>query len=154
MLGCFPLEPEAGLKVLQSERDFQASSLCTAPPSASELDEVLKVAAKRLHKSPGKDGVTNWMLVWGGKPTREALLNLYTRVWKEDTLPRQWSEAEISYLYKGDNKSKLDVTSYRPISLIPIIAKRDGVPIPPSFLTRVPTTHLARGVGYPPYNFP
>ena len=44
-------------------------------------------------------------------------------MWEEDTLPSQWGEAEISYLYKGDNKSKADVTSYRPISLIPIIAK-------------------------------
>ena len=110
---------EDGLAALQQAPQFQASPLCNTPPSANELHAVLKVASKRLHKSPGKDGVTNWMICWGGPD----VVHLYNRVWDEGSLPTQWNEAEISYLYKGGTKSKSEITSYRPISLIPIIAK-------------------------------
>ena len=45
--------------------DYGATRSDNEPPSAEEVREALKDAAKKLHKSPGTDGVCNWMLVWG-----------------------------------------------------------------------------------------
>ena len=52
-----------------------------------EVRDAITKAGKKLFKAPGPDGITNWMLVWGGKDVARALLHLYTGVWAEGTLP-------------------------------------------------------------------
>jgi len=76
----------------------------------------------KLHKAPGMDNVANWMLVWGGEGTVQMLTPLYKEVWNTAKMPTEWNKALVRYIYKGKG-SKLEVSNYRPISLLSVIAK-------------------------------
>ena len=92
------------------------------PITEGEVRKALKAHMAKLYKSPGPDGVMNWMLVWGGDAVVKALLALYTAVWESGVIPPQWAEAHVTYLYKGAGK-KSEISNYRPISLTSVIAK-------------------------------
>ena len=79
------------------------------------------VLRKQLHRSPGLDGITNWMVVFGREDVLTVLTALYERLWNSGELPASWDEARIKYLHK--KHSKLEVSNYRPISLISVLAK-------------------------------
>ena len=53
---------EAFREMEGEHRDFQSNNADSDAPSLEEVR-----AAIKLHKSPGMDGVCNWMLVWGGE---------------------------------------------------------------------------------------
>ena len=51
-----------------------------------------------------------------------ALTALFAATWKAEVMPTGWGVALIKYLYKGKG-SKREVSNYRPISLISVVAK-------------------------------
>ena len=75
----------------------------------------------RTFKSLGLDGVHAWMVVCGGQAAKGALVALYQNVWSSGKLPKAFHEARISYLHKKGRKT--EVSNYRPISLISVMAK-------------------------------
>ena len=91
-------------------------------PTVKETREAVVSLKSKLYKSAGPDMVTNWMLVWGGEPVIDVLQALFERAWNENSLPEQWCEATISYLYKGSGR-KTEISNYSPISLISVIGK-------------------------------
>ena len=50
-----------------------------------------------------------------------AVVALYQKVWSSGKLPKAWHEARIAYLHKKG--SKTEVSNYRSISLISVMAK-------------------------------
>ena len=89
--------------------------------TSAEVASALKDLATRMHKPPGSDEVYAWMVVLGGTAVQDVLLALYQKVWCSGKLPAPWNEARISYLHKEG--SKTEVSNYRPISLISVLAK-------------------------------
>ena len=91
-----------------------------------DIEEALKYLSKKgkLHKAPGLDGLANWMLVWGGGATAAMLAPIFDRAWQTSMLPNCWSKALVHYIYKGKGKGgDLEVSNYRPISLLSVVAK-------------------------------
>ena len=89
-----------------------------------DVRRALKYLQKKnkLHKAPGMDNVANWMLVWGGEGTVQMLTPLYKEVWNTASMPKELNKALVRYIYKGKG-SKLELSNYRPISLLSVIAK-------------------------------
>ena len=50
------------------------------PPTMQDVEAVVKDASRKLFKSAGPDGITNWMIVWGGQIMLRLLHALYTAV--------------------------------------------------------------------------
>jgi hypothetical protein len=88
-----------------------------------EVHAAVKSLEGKLHKSPGLDEITNWMLVWGGAAVVDVLTALYKRVWTSGVMPEVWDEALVNYIHKNSASSRSEISNYRPISLIAVIAK-------------------------------
>jgi len=106
----------------KAEPDFMCPATMQQEPTMADVQEAVDSLRSKLSKEPGPDGITNWMLCWGGPTVVQALHALYVKVWREQQLPEQWSTARISYIYKGKGP-KMEVSGYRPISLISVIGK-------------------------------
>jgi len=112
---------------LQSIREHETFNMHDADPMNSdltmdELRKALKCMQSKLYKSPGPDGITNWMLVWGGEAVFNVLYELLAAAWRSRALPEQWGLAEIVYLYKNKG-DRQEVSNYRPISLTSAVGK-------------------------------
>ena len=106
---------------LPRHKAYLAGPDCRDPPTYEEVNTALNDLATRLHKTPGLDKAYAWMVVLGGDAVHEALEALYGKVWTSGVLPDSWNEARVSYLHKTG--SKAEVSNYRPISLILVLAK-------------------------------
>ena len=114
---------KAAMDVALSKPDHQCPRDMQRPPSRPEVAESIKSLGSKLSKAPGPDGVMNWMLHWGGPSVEHALHVLSVRAWKGH-LPKQWEQARVAYIYKGKTAgSAAEISAYRPISLISVIAK-------------------------------
>ena len=90
------------------------------------LEEVIKAVKKlKKGKSPGIDGITSEMLIYGG----ESLLKWLTRVCNvcvaEEEVPVDWMRAIIVPIYKGKG-DRNECKNYRGISLLSIPGKVYG----------------------------
>ena len=93
----------------------------SCPFSHKDFDVLLARIASRASKSPGPDGVPYWMITKGGGALHSTLLELFNLMWEWEILPTSWGHSHIRYLHK--KKSKLDLSNYRPISLISCLGK-------------------------------
>ena len=93
----------------------------SCPFSHKDFDVLLARIANRESKSPGPDGVPYWMITKGGGALHSTLLELFNLMWEWEILPTSWGHSHIRYLHK--KKSKIDLSNYRPISLISCIGK-------------------------------
>ncbi|GFO04217.1 RNA-directed DNA polymerase from transposon x-element [Plakobranchus ocellatus] len=91
-----------------------------APFSGIELEDALRKGKKG--KAPGKDGVTQEMLVEIRPEGKRVLLELLNRTWNSGVLPKDWRTAVLVPILKKGKCSK-SVSSYRPISLTSVISK-------------------------------
>ena len=62
----FQRRAEAALEAARESPDWGADASQQDAPTRAEVRTALASLRGKLHKAPGKDGVTNWMLVWGG----------------------------------------------------------------------------------------
>lgn len=74
-------------------------------------------------KASGLDGLTGRMLrsLWTAVP--EKVFDLFKSCAEEGIFPDSWKWANLAILLKAPEKDKNDVSSYRPISLIPTMGK-------------------------------
>jgi len=82
----------------------------------AEFKAALKTLKKKMRKSPGIDGVHNWMIVMAGDKFKDMLLDLFNDCWTAETIPEEWTRTLVSYIYKNKG-AKHELTSYRPIGL-------------------------------------
>lgn len=71
--------------------------------------------------SPGADGLTALLLKTCSSALSVPLSLIYRASLDQGVLPQQWSEASITPVFKAGDK--LDPNNYRPISIVPIVAK-------------------------------
>jgi hypothetical protein len=81
-----------------------------------EFENAVHTLRRKLHKTIGKDGIHNWMLVWGGETMQRELFECLNDLWENGAMPEEWNETLISYIYKGKG-SRDEMTNYRPIGL-------------------------------------
>ena len=74
-------------------------------------------------KACGIDGISYEHLKYGGKVLVRHLCNLFNLIFEQCITPIAWKDSIIIPLYKGGNKLKSDINSYRGISLIPSVCK-------------------------------
>ncbi|GBP92381.1 Putative 115 kDa protein in type-1 retrotransposable element R1DM [Eumeta japonica] len=93
------------------------------PPAllGSEIsDSICKV---RSRKSPGLDGMTGEMCksIWKAMP--EYLESVFAKCLSEGYFPEAWKKARVVVLLKSPDKDRSDPSSYRGISLLPVLGK-------------------------------
>ena len=96
------------------------STVINSPLSYEELNSAL--SNLKLKKSPGRDAITNEMIVNLGQPALHKLLDIFYKTWQEGILPQIWREATMIPIHKK-GKAKTEASSYRPISLTSYIVK-------------------------------
>ena len=87
-----------------------------------EKDEIVKCIRKlKNNKTGGSDGLVGELLKYGGSGMVCLLEQLFSVVWHEETVPRQWREGLIVNLFKkGDSE---DPGNYRGITLLSVVGK-------------------------------
>ena len=68
------------------------------------------------------DGVTNWMIVWGGSALKKVLLPMFEDMFEQEIVPDQLARVKVVYIHKGKGPLQ-EISGYRPISLISCIGK-------------------------------
>ena len=92
-----------------------------------ELHEVSTVQISRLIdklsicKASGLDNISVRLLKLSAPTTINSLAYIINLVICKGIIPADWKSARVSAIHKND--SKLDLNNYRPISVLPVIAK-------------------------------
>ena len=90
------------------------------PFTTQELEEAMSTLQKK--KSPGKDEITNEMLLNLGPITKKKLLEIINSSWKHGKVPHGWKEAIMIPIHKK-GKDPQQAQNYRPISLLSCVGK-------------------------------
>ena len=89
---------------------------------AIEKSEIVKCIRKlKNNKTGGSDGLVGELLKYGGSGMVCLLEQLFSVVWHEETVPRQWREGLIVNLFKKGDRE--DPGNYRGITLLSVVGK-------------------------------
>jgi ribonuclease HI len=108
----------------KSIRDFVKESPQTAddmPFTASEVNDVINSLPS--NKSPGWDQINNEIIKNVQKLEPNLFLNLFNKCLHFGYFPKIWKISVIKILLKSSEKPKQEIKSYRPISLLCVVAK-------------------------------
>jgi len=87
------------------------------------LDKVTCAIRKlRNGRAAGPDGIPPELLKCAINPISKALHEIFIQVWRTGHVPSDWKDGILIALYKGKG-SKVDCSSYRPITLLSIPGK-------------------------------
>lgn len=87
-------------------------------------DELSKLVGQLPSKKAcGLDRIFYEHIKYGGKLLLKHLCNLFNLIFEQCITPRSWKTSVVIPLFKGGNKQKSNIDSYRGISLIPSISK-------------------------------
>ena len=87
-----------------------------------EKAEIAKCLKKlKNNKTGGSDGLVGELLKYGGSGMVCLLEQLFSVVWHEETVPRQWREGLIVNLFKKGDRE--DPGNYRGITLLSVVGK-------------------------------
>jgi hypothetical protein len=87
-----------------------------------DMVDFLKVISKTKKKAPGKDGLFINQIKDLNISVLGIILDVYNEIWISGSFPEIWKQAVVIPLLKK-GKVAGDPTSYRPISLLPIMGK-------------------------------
>jgi len=100
---------------------FAYNHFLVEPFELTELDRAIGTLPRK--KSPGHDCILNEHIIHGVESTKQILLILFNSDLRSTRVPDDWQTSIIIPIYKGKGKAKSDPSSYRPISLIPVVLK-------------------------------
>lgn len=107
------------------KKEFEKTSRCEPVPmravTPDEVLELIKYKIKRK-KAPGKDQITGEILKQLPGVAIAKLATIFSAAMSLTHVPAGWKEAEVIVIPKA-GKPPHEVSSYRPISLLPVIGK-------------------------------
>ena len=111
------------LKDSQSEIDIENITFNNveevSPPTYHEVTQIIEKL--KTHKAAGPDNIPAELIKTGGIALKQRIHKLIVKIWKEETLPREWTEGIICPIYKkGD---RMLCSNYRPITLLNVVYK-------------------------------
>ncbi|CAH8491765.1 unnamed protein product [Dicrocoelium dendriticum] len=89
------------------------------PTSRSEVER--EIGLLKLNKAAGPDDLNPALFKFVGSALIDALHELLVKLWKQETVPTDWSRSVIVPIFKGGSRSECG--SHRRISLISIASK-------------------------------
>ena len=94
------------------------------PMKKIRINEVINVIKYKIHpkKAPGYDLITEKILQELSQKALKAIAQIYNAIIRTEYFPCQWKVGQIIMIAKP-GKTPEDITSYRPISLLPILSK-------------------------------
>jgi sarcosine oxidase/L-pipecolate oxidase len=121
----FPLNDiENDDTIHKSIRDYVKENPQTAddmPLTASEVNDVINSLPS--NKSPGWDQINNEIIKNVHKLEPNLLLNLFNKCLHFEYFSKIWKISVINILLKSSEKPEQEIKSYRPISLLCVVAK-------------------------------
>ncbi|CAH8429229.1 unnamed protein product [Dicrocoelium dendriticum] len=100
--------------------------LVTPPPVLSNVTFTAEMVLQKLlslrpHSSPGADNIHPKTLQVAAIHLAEPLAAFFQRCFDENIVPSRWKQGVITPIYKAGSRS--DPVNYRPVTLLPVIAK-------------------------------
>ncbi|XP_078621296.1 uncharacterized protein LOC144887771 [Branchiostoma floridae x Branchiostoma japonicum] len=111
----------------KAEREYYEtiSDTCKSPDASKLLchfREVLTVLQSlQVNKAPGPDGIPNRLLKEAAPEICDSLRCLFNNSLATGLFPTEWKQSNLTPVYKKGDKN--DPFNYRPISLLPTVAK-------------------------------
>ena len=103
---------------------YLEGSIEKGPPySKEELDKVKK--RLKRGKSSGRDNLPAEIFIEGGEQLEKSILSLFNLIKADNGMPHQWTEVQISTLYKNKGKRKR-IINRRGIFLKQVMSKMYG----------------------------
>ena len=116
-------EPFLSTKYRSEKNILKFHSRSALNYNSNFTESELENALKQTHLSaPGPDGITYPMIKHLSHASKKNLLNLYNRIWNEQTFPDAWHEAIVIPFHKP-GKDASDPKNYRPIALTSCVCK-------------------------------
>ena len=99
--------------------------ICDGQPETSFTENELMDVINKVNpnKAPGLDGLTADIIKEFAKNNLEYLLTLFNQCLKLGLFPTTWKEAYVKILPKPGKDDYNQLTSYRPIGLLPVLGK-------------------------------
>ncbi|MEZ4720250.1 MAG: reverse transcriptase family protein [Flavobacteriales bacterium] len=117
-------------RIVKSQADnFTLESISTCdeedafailPPSQLEVERTLKKIKSKT--APGHDNIPGFLLSNCAKSITPSLTHLFDLCISTASFPTAWKKANTTAIWKGKG-SKYDANNYRPISVLPIVAR-------------------------------
>ena len=118
----YTIEIEERLKLLIANTDLDSyTDILDNEITEEELKCV--ISKLKLLKAPGWDLIQNEHIIYGGDSIKKVLCILFNKVMELETIPDSWRKGIIIPIYKGHNKRKTSIDSYRPVTLLPVMLK-------------------------------
>ena len=87
-----------------------------------EKGEIAKCVRKlKINKTGGSDGIVGELLKYGGSGMVDLLEQLFSVIWQEEIVPRQWRDGLIVNIFKKGDRE--DPGNYRVITLLSVVGK-------------------------------
>ena len=87
-----------------------------------EKGEIAKCVRKlKNNKTGGSDGIVGELLKYGGSGMVDLLEQLFSVIWQEEIVPRQWRDGLIVNIFKKGDRE--DPGNYRGITLLSVVGK-------------------------------
>ncbi|XP_061891552.1 dickkopf-related protein 3b isoform X2 [Entelurus aequoreus] len=106
--------------VLEDLPDYPTIHDLDLPPTFGEVKSAIR--SLKDNKTPGPDSIPAEIFKQGGYLSIRALFLVISKVWKHETVPQQWRDANIITIYKGKGDKSLCGNS-RGISLLAVAGK-------------------------------
>lgn len=104
---------------IRKENDEYKNSNLEGEISVIEIENA--ITRTRKYKAPGDDGIHNETLKHLWRCKGEVIYCLLNNCFRNVSFPRNWKSAVITFILKDKNKDKTNISSYRPISLLPTL---------------------------------
>lgn len=89
------------------------------PPKLDEIKEIIR--SLKNNKSPGADNIMAELFKYGGEEMHKKIHELICKIWEEEQMPKEWSQAIICPIHKKG--AKAECNNYRGIALLNIAYK-------------------------------
>ncbi|XP_039282806.1 uncharacterized protein LOC120351023 [Nilaparvata lugens] len=87
----------------------------TAEPTFAELEKAITIL--KNNKAPGEDGILSEMIKKGGDRLKKEIFELILMVWREERMPDDWRQDNLSNFKKGDKMIVIIIEAFLCLAL-------------------------------------